>query len=323
MNTHHSALISVVVPVFNEAEGITIFTQQLKIVLDELSGYSYEIIYCDDGSTDKTVAIITDLATTDPHIRLVALSRNFGKEYALTAGIAEATGDCIMTLDGDGQHPVQTIPDFIAAWEKGAQVVIGVRARSADRKTMKGLTSKAFYRTFNQISGEHLVPGSTDFRLLDREVQTAFLQLSESSRITRGLIDWLGFERTYITFEPHDRAFGHPTYGLGQLIQLGVNSFVSLSLVPLYIFGYIGVAITVLSGVLGLAVIIEQAILHDPLGWRFTGTAMLGILILFLVGIILVSQGILSLYVSRIHLQSKHRPLYIINHKRSIEKPKK
>jgi dolichol-phosphate mannosyltransferase len=322
VNNQYLALISIVVPVFNESQGLPVFHQNLKKVMDSLSNYRYEIIYCDDGSHDDTVSVITNLSKSDSHIRLVVLSRNFGKEYALTAGISEANGDCIITLDGDGQHPVDRIPSFIAAWEQGSQVVIGVRSKSGSDKWLKRLASKLFYKMFNHFTGERIVPGSTDFRLIDKEVHMAFLQLGETSRMTRGLIDWLGFERTYLTFKPDVRKFGEASYSVGQLIRLAVNGFVSLSLIPLYIFGYLGIGITILSGLLGATVIIEQIILNDPLSWNFTGTAMLGILILFLVGIVLVSQGILSLYISRIHLQSKNRPLYIINHKYSNYKEK-
>jgi glycosyltransferase involved in cell wall biosynthesis len=317
------ALISIVVPIFNESSGLFVFHKNLKKVMDSLSGYRYEIIYCDDGSSDSSVSVITQLSDNDSHIRLVTLSRNFGKEYALTAGINESAGECIITLDGDGQHPVDLIPSFIKDWEQGSQVVIGVRSKSGSDQQMKRLGSKMFYKLFNRLTGGQIVANSTDFRLIDKEVQTAFLQLGEASRITRGLIDWLGFERSYLTFEPNIRKFGNASYSFKQLIRLAIDSTISLTLAPLYTFGYLGIAITLIAGVLGIAVFIEQIILGDPLLWKFTGTAMLGILILFLVGIILISQGILSLYVSHIHLQSKDRPLYIINRKRSIEKPKK
>jgi glycosyltransferase involved in cell wall biosynthesis len=259
----------------------------------------------------------------DKTVRLVSLSRNFGKEYALTAGISQARGDAILTIDGDGQHPVSSIDVFIKEWQDGAQVVVGVRRGATSRYGFKTLRSRLFYKTFNSITGENLLVGSTDFRLIDKEVQQAFLQLGETDRITRGLIDWLGFDRTMIYFDVKDRDFGNASYTTRQLTKLAVNSFVSLSPVPLYVFGYTGVAITALSGVLGITVIIEQLLLHDPLGWKFTGTAMLGILILFLVGILLTSQGVVSLYISHIHNQSKRRPLFVINHKNSIDIDKK
>jgi len=310
--------ISIVVPVYNEQAAIIPFHRTLIAALSDITDVTYEVIYCDDGSTDDTLDLIHALQTKDTSGRLVALSRNFGKEYALTAGIAQANGEAIMMLDGDGQHPVTYIKDFVAAWQRGAQVVVGIRAKSTHRTMMQRRFSSLFYTLFNRFTDQRLIPGSTDFRLIEREVANAFLELGESNRITRGLIDWLGFKKVSITFTANKREHGNASYSNRQLIRLALNSFVSLSPVPLYFFGYVGVAISGLSALLGIAVFIEQILLRDPMHWNFTGTAMLGILTLFLVGIILMSQGILSLYVSHIHSQSKGRPLYIIDRSRSV-----
>lgn len=323
MVTTHPILLSVVVPVFNEEGGVVHFHESLVNILKKIEETRYEIIYCDDGSTDQTASILHQIAEHDRSVRIVSLSRNFGKEYALTAGISQARGDAIITIDGDGQHPVSIIADFVQQWRDGAQVVVGVRKNNAHRFGFKTFRSALFYKLFNGITGERLLSGSTDFRLIDREVQQAFLQLGESDRITRGLIDWLGFDRKIIYFSVQARQYGNASYNTRQLARLAVNSFVSLSPVPLYIFGYTGIAITLLSGILGISVIIEQLLLGDPLGWKFTGTAMLGVLILFLVGILLTSQGIVSLYISHIHSQSKRRPLFVINYKNSLDIDKK
>jgi len=310
--------ISIVVPVYNEQAAIIPFHTSLIAALSDISDVTYEVIYCDDGSTDDTLDLIRALQTKDTSVRLVALSRNFGKEYALTAGIAQANGEAIMMLDGDGQHPVKSIKDFVAAWQRGAQVVVGVRAKSTHHTMLQRGFSSLFYTLFNRFTDQRLIPGSTDFRLIDREVATAFLELGESNRMTRALIDWLGFKKVSITFTANEREYGNASYSYRQLIRLALNSFVSLSPVPLYFFGYVGVAISGLSAILGIAVFIEQILLRDPMHWQFTGTAMLGILTLFLVGIILMSQGMLSLYVSHIHSQSKGRPLYVIDRSRSV-----
>lgn len=311
MSETTSETISIVIPVFNEAKGLAHFHDALKKILEFLI-LKYEIIYCDDGSTDNSSEVIQSLAKNDPRIHLISLSRNFGKEYALTAGIANATGDAVLTLDADGQHPVDLITEFIKRWQNGADVVVGVRQGATS------LQSRLFYKLFNRITGERLIPHSTDFRLLDRKVVDAFLKLEEHNRITRGLIDWVGFKRDYITFAGKDREYGSATYSSKQLRRLALDSFVSLSSVPLLVFGYLGVFITIGSGLLGMVVLIEQVITNDPLGWNFTGTAMLGILILFLIGIVLMSQGMIALYISHIHTQTKRRPLYIIDESRSI-----
>ena len=308
MTTKNNALISVVVPAYNEAASLETFHDSLVAELQKLDP-PYEVIYVNDGSTDETGTILARLCKDN--VRLVSLSRNFGKEMALTAGIAHAKGQAIISLDADGQHPVELIPDFIKAWHNGAQVVVGIRENS-------GSSSTLFYSIFNKFAGQKLIPGSTDFRLITKEVQQAFLELPETDRITRGLIDWLGFERSYIPFTSKDRQEGEPTYSRSKLIGLAINSTVSMSPMPLYLFGGLGVLITFFSLLLGSAVFIEQILLNDPLYWNFTGTAQLSILILFFVGIILTSQGLLSLYVLHVHNQSKHRPLYVIDHTKSV-----
>lgn len=311
MSSVKSQAISIVVPVFNEAAGLADFHHALSQALRALP-LDYEIVYCNDGSTDASENVIAAISQKDKHVRLVGLSRNFGKECALTAGIAAATGAGVLTIDADGQHPVDLISEFIAHWQNDADVVVGIRDGATS------LSSRLFYKLFNRLTGERLIPHSTDFRLLDRKVVDAFLRLEEHNRITRGLIDWVGFKRDFITFKAKPREYGTATYSGKQLRRLAADSFVSLSSVPLFIFGYLGIFITLGSGILGIAVIIEQIILRDPLAWRFTGTAMLGTLILFLIGIVLMSQGMIALYISHIHTQSKRRPLYIIDESRSI-----
>lgn len=316
MNNSAEPVLSLVVPLYNEGAGLPTFHESLMGTIQKNISEPYEIIYCDDGSSDQTEALIKQWHAADPRTKLIKLSRNFGKENALTAGIAAAKGQAIITLDGDGQHPVELLPQFIAAWRDGAAVVIGIREKSSSDWAGR-LSSHLFYRLFNSMTGQKLVPGSTDFRLIDRRVQQAFLELKETDRITRGLIDWLGFRRTYINFDANVRIHGEPAYNRKMLVKLAMNSFVSLTPKPLYFFGYVGVLITTLAFLLGLSVFVEQLLLGDPMGWKFTGTAMLSILVLFLVGMILMSQGILSLYISHIHSQSKQRPLYIVDYQGS------
>ncbi|HEY5153038.1 MAG TPA: glycosyltransferase family 2 protein [Candidatus Saccharimonadales bacterium] len=307
-------LLSVVVPLLNEGAGLPAFHKALLDSVISIAPHAYEIIYCDDGSTDGTDKLVKQWHGHNPRIKLIKLSRNFGKENALSAGIGAARGQAVMMVDGDGQHPVELIAEFVSAWRDGAQVVVGVRTGKNKGSQLKRSTSMAFYKVFNKLTGQKLLPGSTDFRLIDRAVQQAFLTLQESDRITRGLIDWLGFRRQLIYFEANARRDGAPGYSQAQLMRLAANSFVSLTPKPLYLFGYLGVFITMGALLLGLSVLVEQLILGDPWHWKFTGTAMLGILTLFLVGIILLSQGILSLYISHIHSQSKGRPLYVIDY---------
>lgn len=318
MTTVKRQLISIVVPVYNERAGLGRFQTSLMDVIGRSTADEYEVIYCDDGSSDGTAELIHEWCQLDKRVKLIKFSRNFGKENALSAGIAEASGDAIITLDGDGQHPVSLLAKFIGAWKNGAQVVIGLRSEDGHGSWFKRLSSWLFYKVFNTLTGQRMIAGSTDYRLIDADVRAAFLQLGETDRLTRGLIDWLGFKREYVHFRPNARTSGEPSYNRRKLFRLATNGFVSLTPAPLYIFGYLGIIITTISTLLGLAVLIEQVLLGDPWHWKFTGTAMLGILILLLVGIVLISQGILSLYISHMHAQTKGRPLYIIDYASSV-----
>jgi polyisoprenyl-phosphate glycosyltransferase len=311
-------VLSVVVPVYNEAPNIASCQQPLIEGIEAAVGSAYELIYVDDGSSDATAAMIATCAKKNRRIKLVSLSRNFGKEIALAAGIAHARGKAVLTIDGDGQHPAELIPDFVRAWEEGSPVVVGIRTGNQKEGLLKKYGSRLFYRFFNMFSGISMQPGSSDFRLIDREVQEQFVRLHEPSTITRGLIDWLGYERTYIHYRARPRTAGEVGYKFRQLVRLAAHSFVSLTPVPLYAFGYLGVFITFVSFGLGTAVLVEQLLLGDPWGWEFTGTAMLSILVLFLVGLVLVAQGVLALYISFIYTQSKGRPLYIVNKRKSL-----
>jgi len=311
-------LLSIVVPAYNESEGINDFHSKLLLpVLKKSVKNLYEIIYVNDGSKDDTLAKLNAIAITDKHVKVVNLSKNFGKEIALTAGIANATGDAIIILDSDGQHPPAIIPQFIKKWQAGAQVVIGVRISNTKEGVIKRWGSKMFYQIFNSTSGAEIVPRSTDFRLIDRVVANEFLRLTERNRISRGLIDWLGFERDYIEFDSPARLAGEASYNIRQLVKLAMNSFTSLSLKPLFFFGWLGLFITIFSLFVGIAIFIEQFLLGDPLALNFTGAALLGIFISFLVGIVLTSQGVIAIYLSHVHGQTQGRPLYIVNPKGS------
>jgi len=302
---------------YNEQEVLNRFHNLLLPEVKKASNDSYEIIYINDGSEDATLDLLSKIALKNKKIKVINLSRNFGKEIAVTAGISLSTGDAVMIMDGDGQHPPELISEFLTKWRNGAQVVIGVRSSNQKEGLMKKLGSKIFYRLFNATSGSEIVPRSTDFRLIDKDVRTEFLRFTERNRITRGLIDWLGFKRDYIIFESPARIAGKASYRTSQLVKLAMNSFVSLSLRPLYFFGWTGVAITVLALFSGIFILVEQFIIGDPLSLKFTGSALLGIFISFLVGLVLVSEGMIAVYLSHVHGQTQDRPLFVIDYKNS------
>jgi polyisoprenyl-phosphate glycosyltransferase len=308
-------LISIVIPCYNEADNISPFYKSLESSLAEMS-YPFEIIFVNDGSQDNTLVNIQKLAKRDKRIKIVSLSRNFGKEIATTAGLHYAKGDAIIMIDGDGQHPPDVIPKFIDHWKKGARIVIGVRSKNQKEGMVKKLGSKLFYAMFNRFTGSRLAPGSTDFRLIDKIVRDEFIKLTERNRITRGLIDWLGFNREFVSFTANPRLSGSATYSFSKLLKLALDSFVSLSLTPLYFSLYLGLFILPLSFLLGLFSVIEMLI-GDPLNLHIKGSAYLIILTIFLMGILLVSQGIIAVYLSHIHTETQNRPLFILDRKSS------
>lgn len=310
-------LISIVIPAYNEGENVEAFYGQLSSVLNKLHDYNFEIVYVNDGSTDNTAELILELAKNHSEVKLIDLSRNFGKEIATTAGIHYANGNAIITIDADGQHPPEFITNFIARWEKGAQVVVGLRTSNQKEGFIKRYGSILFYRLFNASTGIRLIPGSTDFRLIDRCVQEDFTKMTERNRITRGLIDWLGYKREFIEFAAKERMGGQATYSVSKLIKLALDSFVSLSIAPLYFAIYVGFIIMPFALLLALFMAVEDLLLGGPLSLNPTGSAYLTVLVLFLVGLIIFSQGIMSLYLSHIHTETKNRPLFVVNKKHS------
>lgn len=311
--------ISIVIPTYNEASGIKHFHEKILLPnLHKTLRESYEIIYINDGSSDETLSILTSLSKQNPRIKVVSLSRNFGKEVATSAGIQYANGKAVLIMDSDGQHPPELIGEFIKKWKAGAQVVIGVRKSNQKEGPTKRLGSKVFYKLFNSTNNVQIVPGSTDYRLIDSAVRDEFIKLPEHNRITRGLIDWLGFKRDYIYFDSPARLAGDASYSPAKLVGLAMNSFISLSLRPLLMLAWVGIIITVLSFALGAFMFIEQILLRDPLDLNFTGSALLSIFISFLIGLVLTSQGILAAYISHVHTHTQGRPLFIVDHSESI-----
>lgn len=315
--TEPKKLLSIIVPIHNEEEGIGAFLRQELLPVVEKLPLNYEVILVNDGSTDKTLPIIQSFAEKDKKIKVISLSRNFGKEPALSAGLKYAKGDAALTIDADGQQPPKLIPDFIKKWEDGAEIVTGVRDHYTKHGLIPKLGSKLFYRLLKIMGNKHTVPGSTDFRIIDRTVIDEFNKLTEHNRITRGLIDWLGFRQEYIKYVYGVRMAGKPSYNLKKLFRLAMDSFISMSSTPLVIFGYLGIFITIGSFILGMFCIINQYILGDPLHLYWNGAVQMAIFITFLVGLVLISQAITALYISHIHAETQGRPLYIVDEKQS------
>ncbi|MCL2444902.1 glycosyltransferase family 2 protein [Candidatus Saccharibacteria bacterium] len=305
--------LSVVVPVFNEEAGIEHFHDEMLMpVVKNLEVKSVEVIYVNDGSRDRTLEKLQRMAKKDERVKVVSFVRNFGKEVALAAGIEAASGDAVLTIDADGQQPPEIIPEFVEKWEAGAKVVTGVRKHFQKHGLVAKLGSKLFYFLMKRM-GTETVPGSTDFRLIDKVVKEEYCRLTERNRITRGLIDWMGFPQEYVYYVYGNRHAGKANYKFWKLAKLAIDSFISLSIRPLLFLGWMGMIITFLSGVLGVFVIVQQLIMGDPLGLNWTGPTMLAIFITFLVGMVLISQAVVALYISHIYAETQGRPLYILD----------
>lgn len=311
-------LISIVVPFFNEEENIPLIYAALIAVADALSAYRLELIFVNDGSTDGGGEATAELAATDLRVRYIEFSRNFGKEMATTAGIEAAEGDAVIMLDADLQHPPALIPELVGIWERGAEVVVGVRTKNHGEGLAKRGGSWLFHRIMRAMSETAIERGETDFRLIDRAVADAFKRLPERRRMTRTLINWLGFRRETVCFEAPARENGVAGYSLGKLTHLALNSFVSNSLLPLRLAGYLGLGITSFSGTLGTAVFVERYLLNDAFGWSVSGSAQLAIINVFLIGIVLMALGIIALYIANIHTEVAGRPLYVVRRRRNF-----
>lgn len=306
-------LISIIIPIYNEEKNIPLLYNEIKKIWQDLKEkYDYEIIFVDDGSEDESIKILENLAGENEKIKVIQFSRNFGKEAATSAGIYEAKGDAVLMIDADLQHPPELIPKFIEKWEGGADIVIGVRRKNRGETMIKKIGSLLFYKIMNFIGDTKIMKHATDFRLIDKMVVKEFNKFTEKNRMTRGLLDWLGFKKDFIYFKAFGRRNGKPRYSNLKLTELAFSSFISYSFFPLKLAGYLGILIVLFSGSLGIFIFIGKYILNNSWAMSISGPAMLAIIILFLVGIVLICLGIIALYIANIQNEAMNRPLYVI-----------
>jgi dolichol-phosphate mannosyltransferase len=306
-------MISIIIPVFNEETNLAWHHDKITEHLATLP-YQFEILYVNDGSRDKSLAVLKGIAAQDSHARYISFSRNFGKEAATTAGLRACRGDAAIIIDADGQHPIELIQKFIDRWQAGGQVIIGVRRGNAKAGFIKRAGSRLFYKTLDTLGGsDKSVAGATDFRLLDRRVIDEFNRLSERNRMTRGLIDWLGFRREYIPFLALKRHGGKASYNVRKLFKLAMHGLVSQSTRPLQLTGALGIAVMVISALLFVSLAVETYAFNDPLNLAIHGSAILALFVSFLIGIVLVCQWMLALYIESIYVEAQNRPLYVVD----------
>lgn len=299
-------LVSIVIPSYNEEMNIVPLFEKLWSTLQH-SNYKFEFIFIDDGSRDKTLDAIKSLTETEAAVFYFQLSRNFGHQHALKAGLDHAKGDCVISMDADMQHPPEIILELIKKWEEGFDVVYTVRREAFTESWFKRKTSNLFYKLHNQLSDVKLEPGTADFRLMSRQVVDAFIQLRESEIFIRGLVKWAGFKQTSIEYTPNERFSGKTKYSIYKMISFALKGLTSFSTQPLKIVVYIGLTFFVLSLLLILYPLISYLSGNAVSGW----TSLI-IVVIFFGSLQLLLMGIMGLYISKLVIQSKQRPLYFI-----------
>ncbi len=305
---YQQRLVTIVAPFFNESEGVELYFTHILPVVDALSGLSFEFVCVDDGSRDDTLARLQAFAQREPRVRVVELSRNFGKEAALTAGIDHARGAAVIPIDADLQDPPELIPSLIEAWQGGADVVV---ARRADRRAdswLKRKTAEWFYRLHNALSDVKIPQNVGDFRLMDRRVIEVLKQLPERQRFMKGLFAWVGFRTVEIEYTRKPRAAGESKFSGWKLWNFALEGITSFSIAPLKIWTYVGLAGALLSFMYGSWIVLYTL----TQGVAVPGYASMIVTVLFMGSLQLLSVGVLGEYIGRIYLESKQRPRYVV-----------
>lgn len=273
------------------------------------TNFDYELIFVDDGSKDKTLSILQQLSKTDKHLFFIELSRNFGHQNALMAGLDLATGDAIITMDGDMQHPPSLIPEMILKWQQGFEVVYTRRKEDSRLPKFKKITSKYFYRFINYISEIDIEAGTADFRLMDKKVAKVFFTFTENELFIRGLVNWIGFKQFAIDYEPSERFSGQSKYTFKKMFQFALKGITSFSIRPLYLSIFLGLSVSIIATIFYLIYVFYSIYFgHTISGWSsviFT--------VVFFGGLNLIVLGIIGVYVGKLFMQSKNRPNYIIS----------
>ncbi len=298
--------ISIVVPACNEEGNIPVLVDALEEVMGSLN-YEYQLIFVDDGSSDGTLALIKAISKTKTNIRYIGLSRNFGHQNALKAGLDLAGGDAVIMMDGDMQHPPALIPVLLEQWEAGNDIVYTIRKDHQDMPMMKRKTSNMFYNLINNLSDIELEQGTADFRLMDRRVVDVFREFKETDLFLRGLVKWMGFKQSGIEYEPAERLKGKSKYTMKKMIRFALQGITSFSTKPLYIATYLGMSFSLISLLYVPYIIYSYYFGHAISGW----TSIIAT-IAFFGGLQLMILGIIGMYLGKLFQQSKQRPHYIV-----------
>lgn len=309
---------SVVIPMFNEEEVIEQTYLRLKEVMDR-TGETYEFVFVNDGSEDRTLDILTSLCGNDHCVRVLNFSRNFGHQIAISAGLEHAVGDAVIFIDADLQDPPEVIPEMIAKWKAGYDVVYGQRLKRKGESVFKKLTAFLFYRFLRSMTNVNIPVDTGDFRLIDRKVCQVMSLLTEKNRYVRGLISWVGFRQTAVSYVRDERLAGETKYPLGKMKRFALDAILSFSYKPLKLAIYMGFGLSLICFFYLLLVLYQRLFTSTTLpGWTSTMAVTL-----FFHGITLIILGIIGEYIGRIYDESKQRPLYIIRDKMGYEHDEK
>lgn len=307
MSNRGSGLVSVVVPCLNEREVIRTTHERLVATLERLAPLSFEIVYVDDGSSDGTEGELARIQSSDQRVRVVRLSRNFGHQMALTAGVDHASGDAVVIIDADLQDPPEVIPALVTEWQAGGDVVYAVRSDREAESAFKLGTAKAYYRLLNRFADTDVPVDTGDFRLLDRRAADALRAMPEHDRYVRGMVAWIGFDQRAVPYRRAPRAAGETKYPFGKMFRFATDGVVSFSFAPLRLATWLGFLASLLA-LIGAGYSLAAWILGDTVpGWT-----TLSVAVLLLGGVQLVSLGIMGEYVGRIYREVKGRPLYLV-----------
>ncbi len=301
-------MISIVVPVFNEQEALPQLYRRVSEVM-KCVDRPFELIFVNDGSTDESLEIMLGFCQEDRNVKVLELSRNFGHQVAIAAGLDYARGDAVITMDSDLQHPPELIPELIKKWQEGYDVVYTCRQHTADTGPLKNITSRLFYTVINRLSEVNIPPGAADFRLLDRKAVEAFRALGERALFLRGLVSWVGYRQIAIPYEAHGRYGGKSKYPFIRMLRLAADGITSFSSIPLYLSAFIGMIISVLSFTYAAFALYARLFTDQVVpGWTSVMVA-----VLFLGGIHLITLGIQGAYLGRIYNEVKGRPRYLVH----------
>ena len=298
--------ISIVVPVYNEEENIAHFARAVADVMERLP-YHYELLFIDDGSSDRSREILRTLGAQDAHIGSIFLARNYGPQLALTCGIDHADGDAVITMDGDMQHPPELLPQLIARWEEGFEIVQTVRLTTEGVSFFKRATSKYYYRLLNLLTDVEIQEGGSDFRLMDRKAVLALRRYREHARFIRGMVGALGFRRTTVDFVAQARYAGISKFSLRRMISFALDGIFAYSIKPLRTALYAGIVSALLAVVLFLHVLVETLRGETVPGW-----STIVVCSLFFGGMQMMMLGVCGEYIARILQEVKNRPLYLV-----------